>query len=166
MKDKDKVENKEEKEEKREELTAQGAEQPASDAVEGNEPQGPSLSEIIREQATEEDMPLQKSNLSLRKILGGDILSAEIVRKQIWLVLLITAFLIVYIAEGYSYKKYVLEIDKLTVQLKDAKYKALSSKSELTEKTRESKILEMLKINHDTLLHISGRPPYIVEVPE
>ncbi len=160
MKDKEKVEKKEEL------VAANDAAQPVADVVEEKEPQGPSLSEIIREQATEEDMPLLKNNLSLRKILGGDILSAEIVRKQIWLVLLITAFLIVYIAEGYSYKKYVLEIDKLTVQLKDAKYKALSSKSELTERTRESKILEMLKLNKDTLLHISGRPPYIVEIPE
>lgn len=127
---------------------------------------GPSLSEIIREQATEEDAPISKSNLSLKKILGGDMLVAEVVRKQIWLILLITFFLIIYIAQGYSYKKYVLEIDKLTVQLKDAKYKALSAKSELTERTRESKVLEMLKINNDTLLKISDRPPFIIEVPE
>lgn len=127
---------------------------------------GPSLSEIIREQATEEDAPISKNNLSLKKILGGDMLVAEVVRKQIWLILLVTFFLIIYIAQGYSYKKYVLEIDKLTVQLKDAKYKALSVKSELTERTRESKVLEMLKINNDTLLKISDRPPFIIEVPE
>ncbi len=162
MKDNDKEDK---KEDKKDELTADAV-QTTPDTKEEKAPQGPSLSEIIRERATEEDTPLSKNNLSLRQILGGDILSAEIVRKQIWLFLLVTAFLIVYIAEGYSYKKYVLEIDKLTVQLKDAKYKALSSKSELTEKTRESKILEMLKINKDTLLQISGRPPYIVEVPE
>ena len=127
---------------------------------------GHSLREIIREQVTEEDAPVVKKELSLRKILAGDILTAEIVRKQIWLLLLITGFLIVYIAEGYSYKKYALEIDRLTTQLKDAKYKALSATSELTEKTRESKILEMLRINNDTLLHISDRPPFIIEVPE
>lgn len=127
---------------------------------------GQSLSEIIREQVTEEDAPITKSDLSLKKILGGDILTAEIVRKQIWLLLFVTFFLIIYIAEGYSYKKYALEIDRLTTRLKDAKYKALSSTSELTEKTRESKILEMLSVNNDTLLHISTRPPFIIEVPE
>lgn len=141
-----------------------------SDEIENNDNEedkvGLSLSEIIREQATEEDSPLTKNNLSLKKILGGDMLVAEVVRKQIWLILLITLFLIIYIAQGYSYRKYVLEIDRLTVQLKDAKYKALSTKSELTERTRESKILEMLKINNDTLLHISDRPPFIIEVPE
>lgn len=141
-----------------------------SDEIENNDNEedkvGLSLSEIIREQATEEDSPISKNNLSLKKILGGDMLVAEVVRKQIWLILLITLFLIIYIAQGYSYRKYVLEIDRLTVQLKDAKYKALSTKSELTERTRESKILEMLKINNDTLLHISDRPPFIIEVPE
>ncbi len=141
-----------------------------SDEIENNDNEedkvGLSLSEIIREQATEEDSPITKNNLSLKKILGGDMLVAEVVRKQIWLILLITLFLIIYIAQGYSYRKYVLEIDRLTVQLKDAKYKALSTKSELTERTRESKILEMLKINNDTLLHISDRPPFIIEVPE
>jgi hypothetical protein len=126
----------------------------------------PSLSDIIRVQATEEDAPVTRSNLSLKNIILGDLLVSDFVRKQIWLILLITLFLIGYIALGYSYKKYVLEIDKLTVQLKDAKYKALSANSELTEKTRESKILDMLKINNDTLLHISDRPPFIIEVPE
>ena len=41
-----------------------------------------SLRAIIREQATEDDMPLTK-NITLRKILGGDILSTDIIRKQI-----------------------------------------------------------------------------------
>lgn len=126
----------------------------------------PSLSDIIREQVAEEDTPLTRNNLSLRKVLGGDILTTEVVRKQIWLLLLITVFLIVYIAEGYSYKQYMIEIDKLNTQLKDAKFKALSAKSDLTEHTRESKIIDMLKINNDSLLQISSQPPYIINVPE
>ncbi len=124
------------------------------------------MTQIIKEQAKEEDAPISKNNLSLRKIIGGEILTAEIVRKQIWLVLLITLFLVIYIAEGYSYKKYILEIDKLATQLKDAKYKALSVKSDLTEHTRESKIIEMLEMNRDSLLKRSDRPPYIINVPE
>lgn len=134
--------------------------------VEEGADDGLSLTEIIREQVTEEDTPVSKNNLSLKNIILGDLFVSGFMRKQIWLILLITLFIIIYIAEGYSYRKYVLEIDKLTVQLKDAKYKALSTKSELTEKTRESKILEMLKINNDTLLHISDRPPFIIEIPE
>ncbi len=138
----------------------------AAEAVADDTATGQSLSEIIREQVKEEDAPVSKNDLSLRKIIGGDVLMATAVRKQIWLLLLVAFFLIVYIAEGYSYKKYILEIDKLTKTLEDAKYKALSSKSDLTEKTRESKVLDMLRINNDTLLHPSTLPPFIIEVPE
>ena len=51
-------------------------------------------------------------------------------------------------------------------QLKDAKYKALSSSSTLTERCRESQVLEKLRQNHDSLLHTSNQPPYIINVPE
>lgn len=130
------------------------------------EPAAPSLQQIIREQATDEDMPLSKSDFSLRKIIGGDILMAEVVRRQVWLFILITFFLIVYISQRYSYDKYITEIAALEVELLDAKNKALSSTSELTESTRQSKILELLKANNDSTLHIADQPPYIIQVEE
>lgn len=126
----------------------------------------PSLQQLIRDNVTEEDTSFLKSNVSLKQILWGDFLTAEIVRRQIWLILLVVFFVIVYIAQRYSYQKYMLEIDKKTAILKDAKFKALSAKSELTERTRQSKILDMLKINNDSLLKISDRPPYYIKVPE
>lgn len=140
------------------------AEQPTADA--GTASDEPSLQQLLRDNVSEEDAPLTRNNLSLRKILFGDFLVAEIVRRQIWLILLITAFLMVYIAQRYSYQKYMVEIDKLTVTLKDAKFRALSSKSELTEQTRQSKILDMLKANNDSLLHISDTPPFMIKVPK
>ena len=51
-------------------------------------------------------------------------------------------------------------------QLKDAKYKALSSSSTLTERCRESQVLKVLRENHDSLLRISDQPPYIINIPE
>lgn len=125
-----------------------------------------SLQQLIIENVHEEDAPVSKANLSLKKLIFGDFLTAEIVRRQILLVLLVTFFLIIYIAQRYSYQKYIVEIDKKTVVLKDAKFKALSSKSELTERTRQSKVLEMLKLNQDSLLKIADRPPYYIKVPE
>ncbi len=57
-------------------------------------------------------------------------------------------------------------IDKLQTQLKDAKYKALSSSSTLTERYRESRVLELLRQNKDSLLHIAEQPPYIIITEE
>ncbi len=119
----------------------------------------------IEEQAREDEQP-QSSNFTLRKILGGDILSARFFRNNIWLMITIVIFTIVYISNRYSVQKYLIEIDKLNNELEDAKYRALSSSSQLTEKTRESHILENLKTRKDSVLKMSDRPPYIIDVPE
>ena len=55
----------------------------------------------IRETASEED-PRPSGQLSLRTILGGDLLTTDIVRSQIWLFVLIVAFAIVYVAFRYQ----------------------------------------------------------------
>ncbi|EFZ38269.1 hypothetical protein HMPREF0663_10638 [Hoylesella oralis ATCC 33269] len=129
------------------------------------EEEAPTLKEIIREQATEDELPLSK-NFTLRKILGGDILTTSTIRRQIWVFMLITFFMIVYISNRYSCQQDLIEIDNLQKELQDAKYRALSSNSQLTEKSRESHVLELLKSNKDSVLKIANQPPYIINVPD
>ena len=105
-----------------------------------------SLKEVIEEQAIEDEAPLS-SKFSLRKVLGGDLLNTGVIRRQIWLFLLIGFFCLLYIANRYSCQKDIIEIDKLQTELSDAKYKALSSSSQLTEKSRMSNVIELLKNN-------------------
>ena len=119
----------------------------------------------IKETASEED-PKPSQQVNLRTILGGDILTAEMVRSQIWLFVLIVAFSIVYVAFRYQCQQDMQTIDRLETQLKDAKNKALAASSTLTEKCRESHVLEILKQNKDSLLHIADQPPYIIQIPE
>ena len=139
-------------------------EAPAEQA-EGNAGELSTLKQLLREQATEDERHAP-SNLTLRRILGGDILSTDFIRRQIWLILLITLFIIVYISNGYSVKQNIIEIDKLQQELKDAKFKAFSSRSRLTEKTLQSKVLDMLKNHADSTIRMADEPPYIINVPE
>ena len=119
----------------------------------------------IKETASEED-PRPSQQVNLRTILGGDILTAQMVRSQIWLFLLIVAFTIVYVAFRYQCQQDMQTIDKLDTELKDVRNKALAASSTLTEKCRESHVLEILKQNKDSLLHIADQPPYIIQIPE
>ena len=123
------------------------------------------LTEVIKEQATEDESPLS-ANFTLRKILGGDILNTSTIRHQIWLFLLIAFILLIYISTRYSCQQDLIEIDKLKRELQDARYKALSTSSQITEKSRESNVLNMLKDNKDSVLHIANQPPFIINVPE
>jgi hypothetical protein len=119
----------------------------------------------IKETVKEED-PKLSPTLTLRTILGGDFLTAEMVRHQIWLIMLVVLFAIVYVAFRYQCQQDMITIDKMEKELLDAKYKALSSSSTLTEKCRESHVLDALKNNKDSLLHIADQPPYIIYIPE
>lgn len=124
-----------------------------------------SLKEVIAKQAIEEEES-GSTSFTLRKILGGDILTAQIIRKQIWLFMLIVFFIIIYISNRYSIQKDLIELDQLQKELQDTKYRALSTSSQITEKSRESNVLDMLKHSKDSTLHIATQPPYIINVPE
>jgi len=113
-----------------------------------------------------EDDGVPVGSLTLRKILGGDFLSAQLVRRNIWPLVLVTFFTVVYVAFRYQCQQDMILIDKMEGQLKDAKYRALSSSSTLTERCRESQVLKMLQQHNDSLLKVSDQPPYIIYVPE
>lgn len=119
----------------------------------------------IKEKVQEDD-PKPSSAMTLRTILGGDFLTAEMVRHQIWLIILVVVFAIIYVAFRYQCQQDLITIDKKEKELLDAKYKALSSSSTLTEKCRESHVLDALKNNKDSVLKISDQPPYIINIPE
>ena len=124
----------------------------------------PSLRTIIRQQAIEDELPLTK-NVTLGKILGGEMLNTQFLRQQIWVIVLITLFIIVYISNRYKCQQNLIKIDNLQSELEDAKYRALSSSSNLTQQTRESKVLERLHNDKDSTLHIPTQPPYIITIP-
>ena len=121
--------------------------------------------EKIKQTASEED-PNPSGKLNLRTILGGDLLTTQMVRSQIWLFIMIVAFSLVYVAFRYQCQQDMITIDRLEDKLRDAKFKALSASSTLTAKSRESHVLELLKQNKDSLLHQADQPPYRIEVPE
>ncbi len=108
----------------------------------------------------------EKKQITLREVLRGDLLMTNWLRRQIPVIILIAIFVIIYIAEGFSQKQYLLEIDKLNKEITSLRYQVLSKQSDITEFTRESKIKTMLQLYGNTELEPSKRPPYIVEVDE
>ena len=113
-----------------------------------------------------EDTPKPTSQISLQKLLGGDLLNGDTVRRQIWLIVLVTFFVLIYIAARYQCQQDIIEIDKLEKELAEAKYKAMSSSSELTERCRESHLPKMLQAKNDSLIRPSELPPYKINIPE
>ena len=124
----------------------------------------PAALKRMRESASEDD-EAPVGSLTLKQIVGGDYLFS-LVRHHIWLIMLIVLITTVYVGVRYQCEQDVLEIDQLEKDLVNAKYKARSSSSSLTELCRQSNVLKVLHENADTLLQFSDQPPYIVDVPE
>lgn len=160
-----KEDKKESKKDKKRKKNNDNANNDSNNDTDDEREEGKSLADVIRERANEvERRPL--SSLTLKSIVGGDILATTAVRKQIGVIMLIVLFMLVYISDRYSCQQSLIQIDKLNEELNDAKAKALSSSSKLTEKSRESRVLEMLQACKDSTLHISTQPPYIINIPE
>ena len=121
------------------------------------------IEDVIRREAKEEQD--NTSSFSISKTLGG-IIIARFVQRQIGLVLLICVFIIIYISNRYVCQKKLVEIDRLETKLVEARYKATVCTSILTEKSRESNIMGMLKTYGDSTLAIPQDPPYLIRVED
>lgn len=97
------------------------------------------------------------SNISLRSILGGDILGGKTFRKQIWFLLMLTIMAIIYVSNRYACQREEIRRVDLSKELIDKQFKALTISSELTEFSMRSNVEENLV---DTTLQISTSSSY------
>lgn len=114
-----------------------------------------------QEQKDESGITTEKK-LTLKGIFLGDFLITDFLRRQSGLLVLITIFTVIYIGNRYSCQQEMIEIDRLRKELVDIKYDALTRSSELTERTRQSRIEEYVSAEHSEL-QISTAPPFVIE---
>lgn len=154
----------------REAVEAQGAareeattEQPSEEAE--AERVAEAIRQAIEEQAREDENP-HSTNYTLRQIIGGEMLQTGVMRKNVGLMAVVGLFLFVSVTNRYSVQEKLKEINRLEAKLKDAKYRALSTGSKYTEKTRLSFVLQALRNSKDSVLKIPDQPPYKIQVPD
>lgn len=109
----------------------------------------------------QEMTPQESPHITWRSILGGEVL-VHLMRKQANLIILIMILVILYIDNRYSSQQEMIEIDRLKKELIDTKYDALTISSELTEKSRQSRIEEYISAE-GTPLETASTPPYLIK---
>ena len=102
------------------------------------------------------------NHMSLKNILGGDILANDFFKRQTSLLILIMVLTILYIDNRYTSQQELIEIDRLKKELTDIKYDALTRSSELMEKSRQSRIEEYISTG-DSPLETSTNRPYLIK---
>lgn len=140
---------------------AKDAQVEAKEAKEASVLNGKTIEEVIRREAVEES----PHNFSIARTLGG-VIVARYVQRQMGVVLLICVFIVCYISNRYVCQKKIVEIDRLETKIVKAKFKSTVCTSELTERSRESNVMSLLKSYGDSTLTIPNDPPYLIKVPE
>lgn len=113
-------------------------------------------------QQQEVSSPKTNKRMSLKTIFLGDFLVADFIRRQAGLLAIVIIYTVIYISNRYSFQQEMIEIDRLRKQLIDIKYDALTRSSELTERTRQSKIEEYISAKQSDL-QTSTEPPYVIK---
>lgn len=114
------------------------------------------------ERFTQRDNLDSKKKISLKDILGGEILTGSTFRKQFGLIAVCVFYIILYITNRYQAQQELIEIEELKVELQKQKYYSLTRSGEFTIKSRQSQVEKMLKETPDSMLETPTEPPFII----
>ena len=115
---------------------------------------------------TEEDEEEDEDSLgeiTLKSIIGGDILQSRFMLHQVVFFMFLVVLAIIYTGNRYASQQDVLLIDSLKVELQEEKNKVLTIESDLLNASRQSEIIKRLKANGDSLLLNPTKPPFIIK---
>ncbi|MCQ2342713.1 MAG: hypothetical protein MJZ75_04380 [Paludibacteraceae bacterium] len=93
----------------------------------------------------------EKKRITFKEVLSGDILLREWVRDQFPLLWLIVGLICIYILLGYQAQAQQKHLTDLQKELQDKHYKQLFIESEVTQRTRQSQIVQELEQRGSTI---------------
>lgn len=83
--------------------------------------------------------------------LNGDMLRSQKIREQYPLIGLIVGLVFLYILTGYQSAKQQHRLTDTKKEMLDAKFRYMTISAQLTNSTRQSQVIEVLKVNESEL---------------
>ena len=102
-------------------------------------------------------------HVSIRNIIGGDILSSKMVVRQLVFIAFCIVLMLIYTANRYSSLQDIIQIDSLRVRLTKVHYEVLTQSSELLNQSRQSNIEKKLEQMGDTMMLNNNTPPFSLD---
>ncbi|KAA6315141.1 hypothetical protein EZS27_034356 [termite gut metagenome] len=103
-----------------------------------------------------------KKKSAVRSFLLGDIWATDFLTRRIRILSLLLVFIMFYIHNRYASQKEMSEIERLKRRLIEIRYDALNQSSELTERSRQSRIEEYIS-GKGSNLQTPINPPYLIK---
>lgn len=107
-------------------------------------------------------------HISIRTIIGGDILQTPFFLRQVLFIFFVMVLMLIYTGNRYAGQQDLIVIDSLQTKLQEMRYSVLTQSSDLMNLTRQSKVEERLRQIGDTSLlsEQAQRPPYEIRMKE
>lgn len=90
-------------------------------------------------------MNLSNLRKSFVHVFGGNILTEDFFSKNLSFIIMLVVVMILFISQKYTVLRRISEMERLKVELKDAKFESLNISSNLTEISRRSQIEKMVE---------------------
>lgn len=107
----------------------------------------------------------ESSKFSVKDLLGGNVLSKEVVTRQIPFLLFITTAILLYIFNQYHGENIMRQIMTLEKRVREMRSESVSTAFELQEISRQSEVTHMI-IQQGLTLQEAKTPPYKIVTEE
>jgi len=97
-------------------------------------------------------------NISLRDLINGRILTRSLVAKQMPFIVFISFFGFLYIGNHYKTEELMREVTILNKDLKELRYEAITTSSELMYMSKQSEVLKKIKVSGLKLEELTEPP--------
>ena len=122
-----------------------------------------SKAKLLNSLVSDEDEEKAPDIKHLKDIMQAMSIDGQWFKRQMGVIFMIVAGIILYITFRYQAQQEMIEEDILRKELLDWKYRSMTRNSELTLRTRQSQLENMLRANGDSTLKSSNVPPFTLE---
>ena len=122
-----------------------------------------SKAKLLNSLVNDEDEEKVQEITHWKDIMHAMSIDGQWFKRQIGVIFMIVAGIILYITFRYQAQQEMIEEDNLRKELLDWKYRCMTRNSELTLRTRQSQLEEKLRANGDSTLKPSNIAPFIIE---
>lgn len=122
-----------------------------------------SKAKLLNSLVSDEDEDKAPDIRHWKDIMHAMSIDGQWFKSQMGVIFMVVAGIILYITFRYQAQQEMIEEDALRKELLDWKYRSMTRNSELTLRTRQSQLEDMLKANGDSTLKPSNIPPFTLE---
>ncbi len=95
-------------------------------------------------------------------VFGGNVLTENFFVRNLTFIVVLVVIMILFISHRYTVLQRIAEMERLKVELKDAKYESLDISSDLTEASRQGQIEKRVE-ESGLELKINNQPVYRIQ---